>query len=152
VAPPPISTLCAVLINAGDPSPRPGQLLDASHHPVAIVDSSADESLTLSERPLPGQHLASTPPSCCERPLLVKGEPGTGKTVLAQEVAAALGAAADRMARQVHHQGAAGPVRIRRRARLRDSQLGDARVHDIRNYIRKGKLWEAFRPRRCRCC
>ena len=58
VTPPPISTLCAVLINAGDPSPRPGQLLDASHHPVAIVDSSADESLTLSERPLPGQHLA----------------------------------------------------------------------------------------------
>ena len=49
-----------------------------------------------------------------QRPLLVKGEPGTGKTVLAQEVAAALGQAADRLAHQIHHQGAAGPLRIRR--------------------------------------
>ena len=46
------------------------------------------------------------------RPLLVKGEPGTGKTVLAHEIAAALGRAADRMARQVDHQGASGPLRI----------------------------------------
>ena len=50
-----------------------------------------------------------------QRPLLVKGEPGTGKTVLAHEVAAALGLPADRMAREIHHQGAAGPLRIRRR-------------------------------------
>jgi MoxR-like ATPase len=49
-----------------------------------------------------------------ERPLLVKGEPGTGKTVLALEIAKAVGFAADRMAHQVHHQGAAGIVRVRR--------------------------------------
>ena len=58
VALPPISSLCAVLIDAGDPSPRAGQLLDGTHQPVAIVDCSADESLTLSERPLSGQRLA----------------------------------------------------------------------------------------------
>lgn len=58
VAPPPISSLCAVLIDAGDPSPQSGQLLDGSHHPVALLGCSADESLTLSERPLPGQRLA----------------------------------------------------------------------------------------------
>jgi MoxR-like ATPase len=72
------------------------------------------------------------------RPLLVKGEPGTGKTVLAQEVAKAIGAPLIEWNIKSTTK-AADAV-----ARLRDGQLGDERVHDISNYIRKGKLWEAF--------
>jgi len=79
-----------------------------------------------------------------ERPLLVKGEPGTGKTELARQVAAALGL--DLIEWNVKsttkaHQGLYEYDAV---ARLRDGQLGDPRVHDIGNYIRKGKLWEAF--------
>src|SRR3954466_14006332 len=78
------------------------------------------------------------------RPLLVKGEPGTGKTVLAQEIATATGAPL--FARTIKsttkaHQGLYEYDAV---ARLRDGQLGDERVHDIANYIRKGKLWEAL--------
>src|SRR4026207_2256709 len=79
-----------------------------------------------------------------ERPLLVKGEPGTGKTVLALEVASAIGAPliewhvkSTTKALQGLDEYAAGP-------RPRDSQRGDERVRDIRNYIKRGKLWDAF--------
>ena len=79
-----------------------------------------------------------------ERPLLVKGEPGTGKTVLAHEIAKAL----DTPLLQWHVKSTTkaqqGLYEYDAVARLRDSQLGDARVHDITNYIIKGKLWEAF--------
>ncbi len=79
-----------------------------------------------------------------ERPLLVKGEPGTGKTVLAHEIAAAL----DRPLIQWHVKSTTkaqqGLYEYDAVARLRDSQLGDERVHDIKNYIAQGKLWEAF--------
>ncbi len=79
-----------------------------------------------------------------ERPLLVKGEPGTGKTVLAHEIAAAL----DRPLIQWHVKSTTkaqqGLYEYDAVARLRDSQLGDERVHDIKNYISQGKLWEAF--------
>ena len=78
------------------------------------------------------------------RPLLVKGEPGTGKTQLAAEVAAAL----ERPLLQWHIKSTTkaqqGLYEYDAVARLRDSQLGDARVHDIANYIRRGKLWDAF--------
>ena len=79
-----------------------------------------------------------------ERPLLIKGEPGTGKTVLAYEVARALGA--DLMTWHIKsttkaHQGLYEYDAV---TRLRDSQLGDPRVADISNYIKRGKLWEAF--------
>ncbi|MFO7641033.1 MAG: MoxR family ATPase [Candidatus Competibacteraceae bacterium] len=78
------------------------------------------------------------------RPLLVKGEPGTGKTQLAEEVALAL----DRPFIQWHIKSTTkaqqGLYEYDAVSRLRDSQLGDARVHDIGNYIIKGKLWEAF--------
>ena len=79
-----------------------------------------------------------------ERPLLIKGEPGTGKTLLAQEIAAALGA--DLIAWHIKSTTRAqqGLYEYDAVSRLRDSQLGDARVSDIRNYIKRGKLWDAF--------
>jgi MoxR-like ATPase len=79
-----------------------------------------------------------------QRPLLVKGEPGTGKTVLAQEIAAALGADLIEWHIKSTTKAQQGLYEYDAVSRLRDSQLGDDRVHDISNYIRKGKLWEAF--------
>ncbi|MFG1294724.1 AAA family ATPase [Xanthobacter variabilis] len=79
-----------------------------------------------------------------ERPLLVKGEPGTGKTVLAQEVAQALGAPLIEWHVKSTTKAQQGLYEYDAVARLRDSQLGDPKVHDIANYIRKGKLWTAF--------
>jgi len=78
------------------------------------------------------------------RPLLVKGEPGTGKTVLAQEIAGALGAPLLQWHVKSTTKAQQGLYEYDAVARLRDSQLGDARVHDIANYILRGKLWEAF--------
>jgi len=79
-----------------------------------------------------------------ERPLLVKGEPGTGKTVLAQEVAEAIGATLMEWHVKSTTKAAQGLYEYDAVSRLRDSQLGDERVKDIANYIRRGKLWEAF--------
>ena len=78
------------------------------------------------------------------RPLLVKGEPGTGKTVLAQEIATALGAPLIEWNVKSTTKAHQGLYEYDAVARLRDGQLGDPRVHDISNYIRKGKLWDAF--------
>jgi MoxR-like ATPase len=79
-----------------------------------------------------------------ERPLLIKGEPGTGKTVLAAEVARSLGRPLLQWHVKSTTKAQQGLYEYDAVARLRDSQLGDARVHDISNYIVKGKLWEAF--------
>ncbi len=79
-----------------------------------------------------------------ERPLLIKGEPGTGKTVLALEVARALGAPIIEWHIKSTTKAQQGLYEYDAVSRLRDSQLGDERVKDIRNYIKKGKLWEAF--------
>ncbi len=79
-----------------------------------------------------------------ERPLLIKGEPGTGKTVLAAEVAAAINAPLIQWHVKSTTRAQQGLYEYDAVARLRDSQLGDARVHDIGNYIIRGKLWEAF--------
>ncbi len=79
-----------------------------------------------------------------ERPLLVKGEPGTGKTVLAIEIAKALGASLIEWHIKSTTKAQQGLYEYDAVTRLRDSQLGDARVKDIRNYIKRGKLWEAF--------
>jgi MoxR-like ATPase len=78
------------------------------------------------------------------RPLLVKGEPGTGKTVLAHEIAQAAGAPLIEWHVKSTTKAHQGLYEYDAVARLRDGQLGDARVHDIANYIRRGKLWEAF--------
>ena len=79
-----------------------------------------------------------------ERPLLVKGEPGTGKTELARQVATALGL--DMLEWNVKSTTRAqqGLYEYDAVSRLRDSQLGEERVHDVANYIKKGKLWQAF--------
>ena len=79
-----------------------------------------------------------------QRPLLVKGEPGTGKTVLAQEVARALGMPLIEWHIKSTTKAQQGLYEYDAVARLRDGQLGDARVHDIGNYIVRGKLWDAF--------
>src|SRR5476649_2032504 len=79
-----------------------------------------------------------------ERPLLIKGEPGTGKTVLAYEVAKALNAPLITWHIKSTTKAMQGLYEYEAVTRLRDSQLGDERVKDVRNYIKKGKLWEAF--------
>ena len=78
------------------------------------------------------------------RPLLVKGEPGTGKTVLAHEIAKALGTPLIEWHIKSTTKAHQGLYEYDAVARLRDGQLGDERVHDISNYIRRGKLWDAF--------
>ena len=79
-----------------------------------------------------------------ERPLLVKGEPGTGKTVLAEEVAKALDAPLLTWHIKSTTKAQQGLYEYDAVSRLRDSQLGDPRVSDISNYIKRGKLWDAF--------
>ncbi|GLH78226.1 ATPase AAA [Bradyrhizobium sp. SSBR45G] len=79
-----------------------------------------------------------------ERPLLVKGEPGTGKTVLAEEVAKAVNAPLLTWHIKSTTKAQQGLYEYDAVSRLRDSQLGDSRVSDIKNYIKRGKLWEAF--------
>jgi len=79
-----------------------------------------------------------------ERPLLIKGEPGTGKTVLAYELARALNAPLITWHVKSTTKAHNGLYEYDAVSRLRDSQLGDERVHDVRNYLKKGKLWEAF--------
>ena len=79
-----------------------------------------------------------------ERPLLIKGEPGTGKTVLAEEVSAALGMKLITWHIKSTTKAQQGLYEYDAITRLRDSQLGDERVKDVKNYINKGKLWEAF--------
>jgi MoxR-like ATPase len=79
-----------------------------------------------------------------QRPLLIKGEPGTGKTVLAHEVAKAIGAPLIEWHIKSTTKAQQGLYEYDAVSRLRDSQLGDERVKDIRNYIKRGKLWDAF--------
>ena len=83
-----------------------------------------------------------------ERPLLIKGEPGTGKTVLAHEVARAIDTPLLEWHIKSTTKAQQGLYEYDAVSRLRDSQLGDERVHDIKNYIKRGKLWEAFTAQR----
>jgi MoxR-like ATPase len=85
-----------------------------------------------------------------QRPLLIKGEPGTGKSVLAHEVAGALNVPLIEWHIKSTTKAQQGLYEYDAVSRLRDSQLGDARVGDIKNYIKRGKLWDAFtQPQRC---
>ncbi len=79
-----------------------------------------------------------------ERPLLVKGEPGTGKTELARQISQALGLRMIEWNVKSTTRAQQGLYEYDAVSRLRDSQLGEERVHDVRNYIKRGKLWEAF--------
>ncbi|NRB01817.1 MAG: MoxR family ATPase [Rhodobacteraceae bacterium] len=79
-----------------------------------------------------------------ERPLLVKGEPGTGKTELARQVASSLGLRMIEWNIKSTTRAQQGLYEYDAVSRLRDSQLGEEKVHDVKNYIKKGKLWEAF--------
>src|ERR1700746_1222704 len=79
-----------------------------------------------------------------ERPLLIKGEPGTGKTLLAEEVARSLGKPLYQWHVKSTTKAQQGLYEYDAVSRLRDSQLGDAKVQDIANYIVKGVLWQAF--------
>ncbi len=79
-----------------------------------------------------------------QKPLLIKGEPGTGKTLLAEQVASALGLKLIQWHIKSTTKAQQGLYEYDAVSRLRDSQLGDSKVFDIRNYIKKGKLWEAF--------
>lgn len=115
-----------------------------SSHPSRASDAASRFSGTERYVATDDLKLAVNAALTLERPLLIKGEPGTGKTMLAEEVAAALG----RPLVQWHiksttkaHQGLYEYDAV---SRLRDSQLGDEKVRDIRNYILRGVLWEAF--------
>ena len=88
--------------------------------------------------------LAVNAAATLERPLLIKGEPGTGKTMLAVEVARSLGVPLLEWHIKSTTKAQQGLYEYDAVSRLRDSQLGDARVHDIHNYIVKGMLWQAF--------
>src|SRR6202165_1657943 len=88
--------------------------------------------------------MAVTPAITLERPLLIKGEPGTGKTLLAIEVARALGRPLFEWHIKSTIKAQHGLYEYDAVSRLRDSQLGDGKVHDIRNYIVRGMLWQAF--------
>ncbi|CAA0118668.1 Uncharacterised protein [BD1-7 clade bacterium] len=79
-----------------------------------------------------------------QKPLLIKGEPGTGKTLLAEELSASLGKKLIQWHIKSTTKAQQGLYEYDAVSRLRDSQLGDEKVHDIGNYIKKGKLWEAF--------
>ena len=82
-----------------------------------------------------------------ERPLLIKGEPGTGKTELAKQVARALGLQMIEWNIKSTTKAQQGLYEYDAVSRLRDSQLGEEKVHDVKNYIKKGKLWQAFEAR-----
>lgn len=97
-----------------------------------------------------GLKLAVNAACILEKPLLVKGEPGTGKTLLAEQVAASMGLKLITWHIKSTTKAQQGLYEYDAVSRLRDSQLGDDRVYDIQNYIKPGKLWEAFTsPERC---
>ena len=104
-----------------------------------MIFDSTDSYISTDQRSMAGDAAVRR-----ERPLLVKGEPGTGKTMLAFEIAKTLGAKMITWHIKSTTKAQQGLYEYDAVSRLRDSQLGDERVKDISNYIKKGKLWEAF--------
>jgi MoxR-like ATPase len=132
----------------GDRVRRPGWLLKTTSPPRVATNNKF-------ERPMKFQgtkdyvatqdlKVAVNAAITLQRPLLIKGEPGTGKSVLAHEVAKALGVPLIEWHIKSTTKAHQGLYEYDAVSRLRDSQLGDARVADIRNYIKRGKLWDAF--------
>ena len=109
-----------------------------THSPAARFEGTSDYVATADLK------VAVNAAVALERPLLIKGEPGTGKTVLAYEVARALDAPLLTWHVKSTTKAQQGLYEYDAVTRLRDSQLGDVRVKDVKNYIRRGKLWEAF--------
>jgi MoxR-like ATPase len=130
----PINARCACRLPACGRSDRDGASRERFVKFVGTKDYVAAEDLKI----------AVNAAVRLERPLLVKGEPGTGKTVLAQEVAKALGAPLLEWHIKSTTKAHQGLYEYDAVARLRDSQLGEERASDVRNYIKRGKLWEAF--------
>src|ERR1700686_897030 len=114
--------------------------------PVTAMDGSFMQRFEGTESYVATQDLqvAVNASIALERPLLIKGEPGTGKTILAHEVAKALGKELITWHIKSTTKAQQGLYEYDAVSRLRDGQLGDPKVSDIRNYIVKGKLWEAF--------
>jgi MoxR-like ATPase len=122
-------------------SPAPGyNVREKSHIPEFPVKFSGTEAYVAA----PELTVAVNASVTLERPLLVKGEPGTGKTELARQVARALGLPLLEWHVKSTTRAVQGLYEYDAVSRLRDSQLGDQRVNDVRNYIRKGRLWQAF--------
>src|SRR5438270_7583832 len=118
---------------------RPGQCRDDDQQGRAMKFTGTKDYIATDDL-----KIAVNASMVLERPLLIKGEPGTGKTVLAEEVAKAIGAPLMTWHIKSTTKAQQGLYEYDAVSRLRDSQLGDARVSDIRNYIKRGKLWEAF--------
>ncbi|MBC7452994.1 MAG: MoxR family ATPase, partial [Massilia sp.] len=110
-----------------------------AHHPTAPRFEGSDSYVATADL-----KLAVNAALTLQRPLLIKGEPGTGKTMLAEEVAAALGMPLMQWHIKSTTKAQQGLYEYDAVSRLRDSQLGDVRVRDIHNYIVKGVLWQAF--------
>ncbi len=138
--------LSGFVCGGADPSPLPSphEHLNAHvklHRETDMVDRFEGTSSYIATEDL---KVAVNAAVTLRRPLLVKGEPGTGKTVLAYEIAKAIDAPLIEWNVKSTTKAHQGLYEYDAVARLRDGQLGEERVHDIRNYIKRGKLWDAF--------
>ena len=119
----------------------------SDHQPNAVIQNSVTQSSfksTDSYIATDSLKLAVNAAIQLQKPLLIKGEPGTGKTLLAEEVAKSLGMPLLTWHIKSTTKAEQGLYEYDAVSRLRDSQLGDDRVYDIANYIKAGKLWQAF--------